>query len=187
MIGGGVIEKKQELNALQIIRKRRSSLAVRSGYVSLIIRVILIAIIGWLFLTQVLLITQTKGNDMFPAMKDGDLVVAYRLQKEYVKNDVVVFTVNGKQRVGRILGRETDVIMMDDTGTLLVNGTAQTGEILYPTYAKEGFDYPYTVPEGCVYILNDYRTSGDDSRDFGAIPMKDVKGKVITILRRRNL
>ena len=45
------------------------------------------------------------------------------------------------------------MITMDDTGTLLVNGTAQTGEIAFPTYAKEGITYPYTVPEGSVFIL----------------------------------
>lgn len=41
---------------------------------------------------------------------------------------------------------------MDDTGTLLVNGTAQTGEIAFPTYAKEGITYPYTVPKA-VYLF----------------------------------
>ena len=44
-----------------------------------------------------------------------------------------------------------------------------------------------SVPEGSVYVLGDYRTNTQDSRDFGAIPIKSVQGKVITILRRRGL
>ncbi|MDO4649048.1 MAG: signal peptidase I [Eubacteriales bacterium] len=148
---------------------------------------VLFAGIGWLLFTKVMLFTQVKGNEMFPAMKDGDLLIAFRLQQEYVKNDVVVYTVNGEQKTGRVMGRATDVIMMDDSGSLLVNGTVQTGEILYPTYAKEGIEYPYIVPEESVFILSDYRTRGIDSRDYDAIPLKDVKGKVITILRRRGL
>lgn len=47
--------------------------------------------------------------------------------------------------------------------------------------------YPYTVPEGCLFILNDYRTHGRDSRHFGAVPQQDAAGKVITLLRRRGL
>ena len=53
----------------------------------------------------VLLLTQAKGSSMFPAVKDGDLLICYRLQKTYAKNDVVVYTQGGKLRVGRILGR----------------------------------------------------------------------------------
>ena len=124
---------------------------------------------------------------MYPAVKDGDLLIGYRLQTEYAKDDVVIYEADGEQRVGRILGRGTDVIVMDDSGTLMVNGTIQDGEILFPTYAKEGISYPYIVPENCVFILGDYRTQSEDSRDFGCIPMEDVKAKVITILRRREL
>lgn len=76
---------------------------------------------------------------------------------------------------------------MDDSGTLFVNGTAQGGEIVFPTYAKEGIQYPYTVPEGSVFILGDYRTHAKDSRDFGCISLPEVKAKVITILRRREI
>jgi len=43
------------------------------------------------------------------------------------------------------------------------------------------------VPEGCVYILGDYRTQSEDSRDFGAVPLEAVEAKVITLLRRRSL
>ena len=86
------------------------------------------------------------------------------------------------------MGQETDVITIDDTGQLLVNGTPQTGEIAFPTYAKKGIKkYPYRVPKGCVFLLGDYRTQTKDSRDYGPIKMEDVKAKVITVLRRREL
>ena len=57
--------------------------------------------------------------------------------------------------------------MLDESGKLLINGTAQNGEILYPTYAEEGLEYPLTVPENHVFILGDYRTQTVDSRDLG--------------------
>ena len=63
-------------------------------------------------------------------------------KKTYAKNDVVVYTQGGKLRVGRILGREGDLVALDDSGTLVVNGAVQSGEILYPTYAKDALEYP---------------------------------------------
>ena len=80
-----------------------------------------------------------------------------------------------------------DVVMLEEDGTLRVNGTLHAGEVLYPTYPAGGVTYPYTVPEGCLFILNDYRTRGRDSRHFGAVPQQDAAGKVITLLRRRGL
>lgn len=170
-----------------IITGRRNRVLDRQGYWSLLLRILFLAAVFWALLTYVFLITQVSGNDMFPAVKDGDLVIGFRLQQDYAKGDVVVYTAGGKTRFGRIAARETDVVTLDDSGTLLVNGTAQSGEILYPSYAKEGLEYPYRVPEGQVFILGDYRTQTEDSRDFGAVPMENVKAKVITILRRRGL
>lgn len=178
---------EQTANISETIRRRRSKLATRKGYISLLYRTILLAIVGYLLLTQVFIITQANGNAMFPAVKDGDLIIGFRLQQRYTKNDVVVYKVNGNQYIGRITARETDVVAMDDSGTLLVNGTTQGGEILYPTYAKEGIEYPYRVSEGHTFILGDYRTQTQDSRDFGSIPIDDLEGKVITIIRRRGL
>ena len=173
--------------AADVIRARRIALNTRQEYISLFVRIALLALAAYVIFTQVFLITQNKGLGMFPAMKDGDLIIAYRMQKDYAKNDVVVFEVDDRQEVGRIIARGTDVVAIDETGTLRVNGTVQTGEILYPTYAKDVLDYPYSVPEGHVFVMGDYRTNTVDSRDYGPVPMENVKAKVITILRRRGL
>jgi signal peptidase I len=89
---------------------------------------------------------------------------------------------------GAIIGKQNDVIVMDsESGNLQVNGTTQTGEIMYPTYAKDGIEYPYRVPEGTLFLLGDYRTQAEDSRDFGPVPLNKIQGKVITIVRRRGV
>ncbi len=114
-------------------------------------------------------------------------MISFRLEQGYVKGDVVVYEIDGEQRVGRVAAVASDVITFSDNGSMMVNGTTQTQEIVYPTYAKDGIEYPFTVPEGCVFILGDYRTQSEDSRDFGAIPVESIKSKVITVLRRRTL
>ena len=179
--------KKEAAGIADVIRARRLALNTREEYKSLFFRIVMLGLAVYIIFTQVFLITQNSGLGMFPAMKDGDLIIAFRLQQEYAKNDVIVYTVDGKREVGRIIARETDVVDIDERGTLRVNGTVQSGEILYPTYVKEGVEYPCKVPEGHVFILGDYRTNAVDSRDFGSIPMRSVEGKIITILRRRGL
>ena len=172
---------------VKAIRKRRYAAENARDAWSLVLRVAVLAALAWVLFTQVFVLTQASGNSMFPAIKDGDLLIGYRQQGTYAKNDVVLYCAGGKLRVGRILARENDLVNLDTSGTLVVNGSAQSGEILYPTYAKDALTYPYTVPDNSVFILGDYRTQSEDSRDFGAVSMDDVEAKVITLLRRRSL
>ena len=127
----------------------------------------------------VLLVTQAEGQEMFPAVKDGE--------RRWAQDDLVLYRQEGVLRLGRVAAVGGDVVMLEEDGTLRVNGTLHAGEVLYPTYPVGGVTYPYTVPEGCLFILNDYRTHGRDSRHFGAVPQQDAAGKVITLLRRRGL
>lgn len=181
------MKSKKPLTISKVIADRRNTILVRRDYFQLLVRVVVIIAAVWFIFSEVFLITQMSGTDMFPAIKDGDLIIAFRLQEDYAKNDVVVCEIDGKQYIGRIVAKENDVVTMDDSGNLQINNTTQGGEIIYPTYAKEGIEYPYVVPKGCVFLLGDYRTQTKDSRDFGLVSMDDVKGKVITILRRRSL
>lgn len=171
----------------EVISLRRNRLAVREGYISLLGRVVFIVAAAWLLFSQVFLLMQARGTDMFPAVKDGDLLIGYRLQKDYEQENVVVYKRDGKSYVGRVVAKSGDYVDITEEGSLIVNGTVKSGEILYPTYEREGVNYPYVVPESMVFILADYRTQAQDSRDFGAVELKDVQAKVITILRRRSL
>ena len=172
---------------VKVLRKRRYTAENARDAKNLVLRVAALAALAWVLFTQVFVLTQASGNSMFPAIKDGDLLIGYRQQGIYAKNDVVLYRAGGKLRVGRILARENDLVNLDTSGTLVVNGSAQSGEILYPTYAKDALEYPYTVPEGSVFILGDYRTQSEDSRDFGAVPLTELEAKVITLLRRRSI
>ena len=153
----------------------------------LAVRILIIATVGWIMLTQIFMVMQVSDNGMFPAVKAGDLLIGFRLEKELRKDDVVIYQKDGRKYIGRVLGRESDMIMMDNSGKLLINGTEQSGEIAFPTYPGEGEKYPLRVPDNSIFVLGDFRTETKDSRNFGCISLQDVKAKVITVFRRRNL
>ena len=127
------------------------------------------------------------GNYMFPAIRDGDLLITYKLE-EPLTTEVVAYNVDGRNYIGRIIARSGDVVEIGDSGELLVNGSRPAEEIFYPTISVQdsSIAYPYTVTQGCVFILNDYRMlDSPDSRVFGEISSKDLDGKMAFLLRRR--
>ena len=182
-----ILKKENSSTLEKIILRRQQKAALKYGYLSLTARIVLIALAFWLILTQVFLITQAKGNSMFPSVKDGDLLICFRLEQGYVKDDIVIYELDGEQRTGRVVAVGSDVITFTESGAMMVNGTVQTQDVVYATYPKEGIEYPFTVPDGCVFIMGDFRTQSVDSRDFGAVPTDSIEGKVITVLRRRML
>ena len=83
---------------------------------------------------------------------------------------------------------EGDTVAFSTDGELLVNGSVANEEIFYATteVSSSGIKYPYTVPEGEVFILNDYRSlDAEDSRTFKSVKTENIQGKVFLQLRRR--
>lgn len=179
--------KKPDPSSKPPAEEAEASSEIAVGLRRLALRAVMIALVFLILFTKVFLVTRASGSGMFPSVKDGDLILAFRIQKTYAKNDVVIYSSEAGTAIGRIAAMEGDVVTLDESGVLTVNGTVQNGELPYPTYAGKELTYPYKVPEGAVFLLGDNRSAARDSRDFGAVPMKNVDGKIITILRRRGL
>ncbi len=182
-----------EASIEQVIARRRMRVITRAGWLGLLGRLMILAVAGWLLFTYGFLITRCHGQGMYPAVKDGDLCVVFRTEArelfgEKVRaEDVIAYQADGKRAFGRVVAVAGDVVMIGDSGSLMVNGVTEGGEIVFPTYAEGNLEYPYRVPEGCVFVLGDHRTDTTDSRRTGPIPLESVEGKLITILRRRGL
>jgi signal peptidase I len=166
-------------------KERRETLRLFLGF---LIKLVLVGLAIWVIFTFVFGIGQIHGETMYPRLRDGDLILYYRLEQDYYIDDVVTFNYEGKQRTARIVAMEGDVVDLSADGQLLVNGNVQSEEVFYPTEAvPAGITYPYTVPEDSYFVLCDFRTASYDSRGYGAISRSELVGKVITLLRRRGI
>ena len=68
MIHSAKNQRKKPLAPADVIARRIERIRSRADWLHLIGRLLLIGALGWLFFTQVLLVTQAKGQNMFPAV-----------------------------------------------------------------------------------------------------------------------
>lgn len=134
-------------------------------------------------------VTPMANNDMSPRISAGDLMLYYRLEHSYVSQDVVVLKKDGAQYTGRIIARGGDVVEITKDSELMVNGSVVLENDIYyrtPQYESE-LSYPVTLGEDQYFVLGDYREGAKDSRYFGPVNADEIKGKVITVIRRSGL
>ena len=105
----------------------------------------------------------------------GDIVV-FRNPEESSDHDVLV---------KRVIATAGQTIDMQD-GKVLVDGVALDEDYTqgesYPLANQAPgiqISYPYTVPEGCVWMMGDNRENSADSRYFGPVPQENIIGVVV--------
>ena len=131
-------------------------------------------------------IIQVDGESMVPTLQNGEKLIVWGAGYEPQRGDVVFvdsYTPYGKPLVKRVIAKGGDTICIDyETGTVAVNGEVlQEDYIAEPTYLGYDVEFPYTVPEGTVFVMGDNRNNSLDSRSsyVGCIDERDILGKVL--------
>lgn len=99
-----------------------------------------------------------------------------------------LFKKDGRTTTGRAVAVAGDTVDITKDG-LMINGATQISQDIYfdTTQFQNGVDFPITVGEGQIFVLGDNRPEASDSRIYGCINIKDVKGKAIAVIRTRGL
>ena len=166
-------KKKKKLTAKQYALR----LAIKIGITVLVITLLLVFVFG---------VYVNHSNSSYPMIKDGDLCLTYKLG-DIRQGDVVAYEANGETKFARVIALEGDNVEIKND-YVAVNGIGIFEETVYSTSAEgSSISYPYKVPSGTVFVLNDFRSDTSDSRTLGGIPLSDCKGKVIFVMRRRGI
>lgn len=157
---------------------------------SLVIKAAMVVLFIYVVFTYVFGVTEGNGM-MAPSIKAGDLVLYYRLDKEFSAGDVLVYADGDKKAEEyRVVAVEGDTVDIKD-GVLSINGYAQQESYLDTNEKTEAWEdgtrFPITVGKGQVFVLSDSRNEAKDSRIFGCIDIESIKGKVVVVIRRRNI
>ena len=131
-------------------------------------------------------IIQVDGSAMVPTLLNGDKLIVWGAGYSPKRGDVVIvdsYTSYGKPLVKRVIAKGGDTISIDyETGTVTVNGEVlQEDYIAERTYLGYDVTFPYTVPEGTVFVMGDNRNQSLDCRSsyVGCIDERDILGKVL--------
>ena len=117
-----------------------------------------------------------KLTTHFGSMPQAGDIVVFRNPEESSDHDVLV---------KRVIATAGQTIDMQD-GKVLVDGVALDEDYTqgesYPLANQAPgvqISYPYTVPEGCVWMMGDNRENSADSRYFGPVPQENIIGVVV--------
>ena len=133
-----------------------------------------------------------SGGSMRETLQNGDLllVVTRVLCGDFERGDVVIAAKtafeNGEPIVKRVIATGGQTVDVDfDDGVVYVDGQAlEEPYIREETHLAEGLEFPFAVPEGCVFLMGDNRNGSRDSRapELGAVDERCLIGRAVFLL-----
>lgn len=155
---------------------------------TLVLKIVYVLVAFFIVFTFIFGLHRNLSVGMQPSLRDGDLLFYYRLDRDYRANNIVLFKYQDDLIASRVAAVPGDEVNISSEG-LEINGHLMYEPEIYSktTQFKGGPTFPLTVEEGTVFVLGDNREHANDSRIIGLIDDKDIKGKVMGVIRRRNL
>lgn len=142
---------------------------------------LLLFVILFIVFRSVIGFSFVKGHSMEPTLTEDNIVLYTRIHSQYHRGDVVSVRIpSGEYYVKRIIAMEGDVIDLRD-GRVYLNDELLPEPYLDGalTSEREGIvRYPYTLQEGQIFIMGDNRAESTDSRSFGAIGIRQIRGLI---------
>ncbi len=143
-------------------------------------------VVALLIRNFVFTLVNVDGSSMIPTLQDGDTLYVNRFLYEPKQGDIIILHPPQSYNtpyVKRVIALEGQVVdIKPEEGAVYVDG-----ERLDEPYASEPITsggtltYPYTVKDGCVFVLGDNRSpnGSSDSRVLGPIPVENIMGKAL--------
>ncbi len=161
---------------------------------SLAMFVATVLVLVWLVNTFVARAYTIPSGSMEDTIEIGDRVWSEKISyyiRDVEPGDVVTFddptTSTDRTLIKRVIAVASQTVDLID-GVVYVDGVAldepyTQGSRSLPLNTMPGvaISYPYTVPEGCIWVMGDNREHSADSRYFGAVDTESVSGRAICI------
>ncbi len=178
-------QRGQAIPTLSQVREERRKLNRRTdrrhGFCAFLLSFLLTIMGGLMIMLLFLPVLEVSGSSMEPTLQDGDILVLYKpnvikpgeLCGMYAKDRLIL---------KRVIALPGDVVDMDDTGNVYVNGT----ELQEPYVSQKALGtcdltFPFTVPDNSLFVMGDHRETSIDSRCslIGCVKINQVMGQVV--------
>ena len=160
--------------------------------ISLVITVAVIFGLSFLLREYVIQGYSIPSGSMENTIMTGDTVFSEQISYYFgdiESGDIVTFKdpeIAGRVLIKRCIAVGGQTVDLRD-GVVYIDGVPQhepyTDEKPSEPLSRplEDITYPYTVPEGYLWLMGDNRTNSQDSRYFGAVPVSSVYGRAFMI------
>ncbi len=155
-------------------------------WVRLAVKAVVVLLILWVCFGIFVGMRRISDISMNGRINDGDFVLFNRISSDYLVGDVVIYDYDGQEYLSEIIGIDGDLITTNEEGYILVNGEVVSSSPVFDFALgdTDPFGSGYRVPAGTYFVLNSNYECADDSRVFGAIYKKNIKGNIIALLLR---
>lgn len=162
-------------------RKFRRFDGYKYGWLKDMEKFLVLIVVVFLVFQFVISVSVVKGDSMEHTLKNGEGVLYGRLNKEYKTGDVVSVKIpSGEYYVKRIIATEGDTIDLKDGQVYLNEKPLDESYAVGETVPQQGtVHYPMTLEKGQVFVMGDNREDSMDSRTFGVIGTRQIKGKLL--------
>ena len=169
------MDKKIKQGPEEILEEKLIKIQQRREWKRFFIECLVLISAVYLIFHHIIGIAFVSGQSMEPTLKDGEIVLFYRLDKEYQKNDIVIVKrEEDVYYIKRVASCGGSAVSLNEAGELLTDDEVQKGTL--PT--EGGIGFPYEVPEGTYFVLGDNRAVSKNSRMFGAVSRDKIVGRV---------
>ena len=127
------------------------------------------------------------NESMKPTLVTGDRLFVnldYYLTNEPKRGDVIVFKFpkdKKKDYIKRIIGLPNEEIRINDGQVFINNTILEEDYVLFEGDSLEKNMDNLRIPSEDIFVMGDNRNHSYDSRMFGTVPIKDIKGKATKI------
>ncbi|MEO7189904.1 MAG: signal peptidase I [Vicinamibacterales bacterium] len=141
------------------------------------------AVYATLIVTFVGQVARVEGRSMLPTLEDQDRLIVNKLvylwEKPRVGDIVMVASPHAPDTtlVKRVVALPGDVVR-SEKGRVYRNDVPVPDDFVPDEYRSSDTWGPEVVPEGFYFVLGDHRNNSSDSRLFGPVPEKYIKGRV---------
>ena len=161
---------------------------------SIILMVAAVAAVTIALRTFVFVPYEIPSGSMEDTIMPGDMIFSEKITyhtRQPERGDIVTFKdpiVAGRTLIKRIIATEGQTVDLID-GHVFVDGIeleepyvgTDESRPLAKTAVGIDIEFPYTVPEGYVWVMGDNRESSQDSRYFGAVPVSSITGRAAVV------
>ncbi|MCI8633679.1 MAG: signal peptidase I [Lachnospiraceae bacterium] len=170
--------------------KRKRGLKITFDIATWIKDLLLAVLVIWILTTFVAESVKVPDGSMNPTLQQNEHVLISKLVyrfKEPDRGDILLFEYEAaggekQEAISRVIGVPGDKIVIDETGTITVNGKEFITSYCNgkTAYMPNQMIYPYTVPSDFYFVLSDNPSGKTDSRyqTIGAVSKSDIIGRV---------